>query len=77
MPIEIRELIIEGSLVRDEDRGEDSAKVLTEEDIEQIKGDIISTMNAEGGSIAPEPRRQLMDDILREVKKLMDDHWRR
>ncbi|WP_020570427.1 DUF5908 family protein [Neolewinella persica] len=77
MPIEIRELIIKGSLARDEDRAEEGTQVLTEADISPLKEDIIKTLNAEGVRLAPEDRRQLMDDLLREVRKMMDDRWRR
>ena len=77
MPIEIRELIIEGRVVRDEDQTGSSAQVFTEEGSRRLKEDIINTVNTEGVRLAPDARRQLMDDILREVSKMMDDRWRR
>jgi hypothetical protein len=77
MPIEIRELVIQANLVNDEGRDEDSTQVLTEEDISTLKEDIVNTINKQGVRLMPDARRQLMDDILREVKKMMDDRWRR
>lgn len=77
MPIEIRELVIRGSLARDEDRGDQSEKLPLEKDLDALKEDIISTMNSQGGSLATDQRRQLIEEIMREVRKLMDDRWRR
>lgn len=77
MPIEIRELVIQGSLARDEDRGDQSEKLPLEKDLDALKEDIISTMNSQGGSLATDQRRQLIEEIMREVRKLMDDRWRR
>lgn len=76
MPIEIRELIIEGSLARVEDRGEGAVKILTEEDIKEIKREITESVAAEGG-MTSEQKRQLKEELLREVRKLLDDKWRR
>ncbi len=77
MPIEIRELIIKGSLARDEDRAEEGTQVLTEADISPLKEDILHTIHAEGVRLAPADRQQLLDDLLREVRKMMEDRWRR
>jgi len=76
MPIEIRELVIQGSLARTEDRGEESAKVLTNEDIAQIKDEVLEAVRSSGG-LSPEQRRKFIEEIMLEVRKAMDDHWRR
>ncbi len=76
MPIEIRELVIQGSLARKEDQGEASAKVLTEEDISQIRDEVMEAVRSSGG-LSAEQRRKFMEEILGEVRKIMDDRWRR
>lgn len=76
MPIEIRELIIEGSLARPEDQGEESTKLLTKEDIAKIKGDVMDSI-MESGGLSPGQRKELIDEVLVEVRKIMEDRWRR
>lgn len=76
MPIEIRELIIQGSLARTEDQGEESAKLLTSEDIAKIKEEVVDSFQSSGG-LTSEQRRTLTNEILQEVKKMLEDNWRR
>lgn len=74
MPIEIKELIIEGNLVSNEEPDADAVKLLTQKDFEKLKEEI---MGGGGGGLSPTARRELMADILREVRKMLDDSWRR
>jgi len=76
MPIEIKELIIQGSLARTEDQGEESTKLLTDEDLTKIKDEVSESARASGG-LSPEQRRVLKNEILQEVRKMLDDRWRR
>ncbi|MTB52943.1 DUF5908 family protein [Lewinella sp. W8] len=78
MPIEIRELIIEASLARSEDRGEESARLLTEKDLEELR----ETLGSGGGqgasnSLTTSYRQKLVEEILREVKKMLEEERRR
>lgn len=76
MPIEIRELIIEDSLARTEDRGNSSEQLLTSSDKEIIKEEVIAEIRS-GGTLKAEERRELIEEILSEVRKILDDRWRR
>ncbi len=76
MPIEIRELVIEGSLSRPEDREAHSTQLLTTKDIDDVKREVAESIRSEG-ALSTEQRQELIDDILREVRKMLDDRWRR
>lgn len=76
MPIEIRELILSGSIAREEDKGEESVKLLTEKDLETLKQEVTANLKEEGG-LTGEAKRELMDEVLREVRKIIDEKWRR
>lgn len=77
MPIEIRELIIEGSLNRQEDQGEESTQLLTQDDLEQLREELTNAGVSDGTGLTSSQKRQLMDEILQEVRKLIEDKWRR
>ncbi len=77
MPIEIRELVIEASLARTEDQGEDSTQMLTEEDREELKEEILQSLQNGDDLLPPAARQALLEDLLREVRKLLDEERRR
>lgn len=76
MPIEIKELVIEASLAKSPDKEEEAAQLLTEKDMDVITEKVTESVRS-SGAITSEQRRELMEDILREVRKMLDDSWRR
>ena len=74
MPIEIKELIIEASLAREDDRGEESTNLLTEEDAERITEDIIQQLR--GGGISAADKRAIIAEMKREVRQMLEAQWR-
>ncbi|MBC6996654.1 DUF5908 family protein [Neolewinella lacunae] len=77
MPIEIRELVIEASLARAEDQGEDSTKMLTEEDREELKEEILQSLQNVDDLLPPAARQALLEELLHEVRKLLAEERRR
>lgn len=75
MPIEIRELIIEGSLAKFEQQGEDRTELPTGKDLEALKEELLATIQSSGNSSGQQ--REFRESILREVRRMLDERWRR
>ena len=77
MPVEIKELIIEGNLVRRmEDSAEPPGQLLTAVDKDNIKAEVIAEIRADK-VLGTTERRELIEEILGEVRKMLEDGWRR
>ncbi|MEM9928487.1 MAG: hypothetical protein AAF840_01585 [Bacteroidota bacterium] len=76
MPVEVKELIIKDSLARKEDQGAASTQLLTSEDLERIKAEILKELLS-SDLLAKVQQQALKQEILQEVRKMIEDKWRR
>jgi hypothetical protein len=77
MPIEIRELIIEANVAPpEEQQQEDLAGQLTSEEMSSLKQEVIASITSDG-VLTSTQLKELKEEILREVRKMMEDNWRR
>ncbi|MEM9836876.1 MAG: DUF5908 family protein [Bacteroidota bacterium] len=73
MPIEIRELIIEGQLKREEDKQEGkSAQLVTEEDLKNLQSQVVNELQSSGEILPSAVKRALIKEILDHVQDLLD-----
>lgn len=72
MPIEIRELIIEASLARPEDQGEESVELLTGEDREELINEIKERIVSDGDLLSSGLKRQIIAECMEKFREEWD-----
>lgn len=74
MPVEIKELIIEGRITSDPELA--NSEMLTSKDEARIATEVMDKIHAQGG-LTPGQRKELIEEMKREVRKMLEEQWRK